>query len=158
MKVLKNGMGCMSIAFKGFRKGCTNFFWKLRQELLTLFLVVKDCFFAAFPYTLQFYFSFVLDTFWLFWNKSIWKHPLSTANFCLFVSIIWSHRPVLQYKRNAKLLWWEIHMGRFGTNPLENKLCLALSTANFWKSKQKWVRRNNDASYSILGSHTDLEH
>ena len=23
---------------------------------------------------------------------------------CLFVSIIWSHRPVLQYKRNAKLL------------------------------------------------------
>ena len=33
---------------------------------------------------------------------------------------IWRHEAFKKnYKRNAKLRWWEIHIGRFGTNPFK---------------------------------------
>ena len=84
-------------------------------------------------------FAFLLYPFWLFWNKSIWKHPLSTTNFCLFVFCLYNMvtQTSLVIQKKCKIALMRTHMGRFRTNPLENRLCLALSTANFWKSKQK---------------------
>ena len=62
------------------------------------------------------------NPYWSFWSQPSWKFALcreeQSHQHCWFT--IWWHRALKKnYKRNAKLRWWEIHIGRFGTNPFK---------------------------------------
>ena len=67
----------------------------------------------------------------------------------LFVSMIRSDK---KYKRNPKLLWWQIHIGPFGTNPLENLPWAPNGQGKLWKTKKsdRESQSKQPTAFSVL--------
>ena len=57
-----------------------------------------------------------------------------------------------KYKRNPKLLWWQIHIGPFGTNPLENLPWAPNGQGKLWKTKKsdRESQSKQPTAFSVL--------